>query len=198
MEKNFEELKVLFQQKHISATFNEKVVEQKARNYLAILKRNHLKTIILFVITAIALFLIDEIASEKIVTSSYGFGILIGCSLYYATSKSYLLYRLNAIKPTDNTLHTIKQLKSYKKMNTGLLTYGEVLYTIVLTFGVYLYLLPVFEQMLLDKSKPAMAYFWCLGVAYICWILFYTLYIKRKRMNKDSQIIENYISDLNT
>jgi hypothetical protein len=197
MEKDFEELKVLFQQKQISATFSEKVVEQKARNYLTTLKINHLQTIILFVITAIALFQIDKITSEKIVTSAYGFWILIGCSLYYAISKTYLLYRLNAIKPTDNVLHTIKQLKNYKKLNTRLLTYGEVLYTIVLTFGVYLYLLPVFKQILLDKTEHTIVYFWWIWTAYICWVLFHALYIKRKRMKKDSQIIENYINDLN-
>lgn len=197
MEKDFEELKVLFQQKTASATLSQKVVEQKAKSHLSELKRNHYKTIILFVTTAIAIIWIDKISSEKMATSAYGFWILIGCSLYYAASKIYLLNRLNDIKPTESVLSTIQQLEKYKKLNIRMHTYGEIVYVLVLNFGVYLYLRPVLNKFLLDKTGHTILCFWWIWAACICWMIFYTFFIKRKRMKKDSSIIEKYITELN-
>ena len=109
MEKDFEELKALFQQKKASTTLSQKVVDRKAKDHIALLKGNHFKTIITFVITAVAIVYIDRVNAQRLETSTSGFWILMGCSLYYALSKIYLLYRLNKIKPTNTVLQTIKQ-----------------------------------------------------------------------------------------
>lgn len=193
MEKDFEELKTLFQQKKASITLSQKVVDQKTKNDIALLKKNHLKTIITFIITAIALIFIDKINSEKIETSAYGLCILIGCSVYYALSKTYLLYRLNKVKPTESVLQTIKQLENYKKLNIWMHTYGEVFYVLVLSCGVYLYLRPVLDKFLLDKTGRTILCFWWVWGTCIVWMIFYTFFIKRRRMKKDVAILEKYI-----
>jgi hypothetical protein len=196
MEKDFEELKTLFQQKKASVTLSKKVVDQKAKDDIALLKKNHLKTIIVFIITAIAIICIDRINAEKMVTSDYGFWILIGCSLYYALSKTYLLYRLNKVKPTQSVLQTIEQLEDYKKLNIWMHTYGEVLYVLVLGFGVYLYLRPVLDKFLLDKTGRTILCFWWVWGACIVWMIFYTFVVKRRRMKKDVAILEKYIQSI--
>lgn len=196
MEKDFEELKTLFQQKKASVTLSKKVVDQKAKDDIALLKKNHLKTIIVFIITAIAIIYIDRINAEKMVTSDYGFWILIGCSLYYALSKTYLLYRLNKVKPTQSVLQTIEQLEDYKKLNIWMHTYGEVLYVLVLGFGVYLYLRPVLDKFLLDKTGRTVLCFWWVWGACIVWMMFYTFVVKRRRMKKDVAILEKYIQSI--
>nr|WP_315152235.1 hypothetical protein [uncultured Flavobacterium sp.] len=196
MEKDFEELKTLFQQKKASVTLSKKVADQKAKDDIALLKKNHLKTIIVFIITAIAIIYIDRINAEKMVTSDYGFWILIGCSLYYALSKTYLLYRLNKVKPTQSVLQTIEQLEDYKKRNIWMHTYGEVLYVLVLGFGVYLYLRPVLDKFLLDKTGRTILCFWWVWGACIVWMIFYTFFIKRRRMKKDVAILEKYIQSI--
>ena len=196
MEKDFEELKTLFQQKKASVTLSQKVVDQKAKDDIALLKKNHLKTITTFIITAIALIFIDKINSEKMETSAYGLWILIGCSLYYASSKMYMLHRLNKVKPTETVLQTIKQLEGYKKLNIWMHTYGEIFYVLVLGFGVYLYVRPVLDKFLLDKTGRTILCFWWVWGACIMWIIFYTFVIKRRRMKKDVAILEKYIQSI--
>lgn len=196
MEKDFEELKTLFQQKKASVTLSQKVVGLKAKDEISLLKRNHLQTIITFIITAIGLVFIDKINSEKLETSAYGFWILMGCSLYYTLSKTYLFYRLNKIKPTQTVLQTIKQLENYKKLNIWMHTYGEVLYVLVLGFGVYLYLRPVLDKFLLDKTGRTILCFWWVWGACIVWMIFYTFFIKRRRMKKDIVILEKYMQSI--
>lgn len=193
MEKDLEELKTLFQQKKASVTLSQKVVDQKNKDAIALLKKNHLKTIITFIITAIALVYIDKINSEKFATSACGFWVLIGCSLYYSFSKTYLFYRLNKIKPTQTVLQTIRELESYKKLNIWMHTYGEVLYILVLGFGVYLYLRPVLDTFLLDKTGHTILCFWWIWAACIAWMIFYTFVFKRRRMKKDLAVLEKYI-----
>lgn len=196
MEKDFEELKTLFRQRKASVTLSQKVVDQKAKNDLALLKKNHLKTIITFIITAIAIVVIDNINAQKVNTSRFGFWILIGCSLYYALSKTYLLYRLNKINPTQSVLQTITQLESYKKTNIWMHTYGEILYVLVLSFGVYFYLRPVLDRFLLDKTGHTILCFWWVWGACIVWMILYTFVIKRKRMKKDVAILDKYIQSI--
>lgn len=196
MEKDFEELKTLFQQKKASVTLSQKVVDQKAKDDIALLKKNHLTTIIVFIITAIAILYIDSLNAQKLVTSDSGFWILIGCSVYYALSKTYLLYRLNKVRPTHSVLQTIEQLEDYKKLNIWMHTYGEVLYGLVLGFGVYLYLRPVLDKFLLDKTGRTILCFWWVWGACIVWMIFYTFVIKRRRMKKDVAILEKYIQSI--
>lgn len=196
MEKEFEELKTLFQQKKASATLSYKEVNDKDKVNISSLKTNHLKTIITFVLTAIAILYIDTINAKKFETSSLGFWILISCSLYYALSKIYLLNRLNAIQPTESVLNTIKKLENYKKTNIWMHTYGEVLYALVLGLGVYLYLRPVLDQFLLDTTGRTILCFWWVWGACMVWMLFYTFIIKRRRMKKDVAILESYIQSI--
>ncbi|WP_281233759.1 hypothetical protein [Flavobacterium gelatinilyticum] len=193
MEKDFEELKTLFQQKKPSAAFSQKVVDQKVKDDISGLKINHLKTIITFIITPIALVYIDSLNAEKMDTSASGFWILIGCSLYYALSKTYLLYRLSKIRPIESVLETVKKLERYKKLNIWMHTYGEVLYVLILGFGVYLYLRPVLDKFLLDKTGRTILCFWWVWGICILWMFFYTFVIKRRRMKKDVAILEKYM-----
>ncbi|WP_026751638.1 hypothetical protein [Sediminibacterium sp. C3] len=198
MDKEFEELKGLFQQKKASVTLSTEGIEKKAKHDLSKLRQNHIANIIMLLSTAIVLIVIDKINSEKIETSSWGLFILLTCSLYYALSKSYLLYRLNAIKPTHSVLHTIEQLERYKRLNTFMHTYGEMMYTLVLCIGIYLYINPVMDIFLLNNREEAMIWLWGIWGALIAWLLFYNFVIKRRRMKSDIQIIENYLKALKT
>ena len=198
MDKEFEEMKGLFQQKKASVTLSTEGIEKKAKHDLSKLRQNHIANIIMLLSTAIVLIVIDKINSEKIETSSWGLFILLTCSLYYALSKSYLLYRLNAIKPTHSVLHTIEQLERYKRLNTFMHTYGEMMYTLVLCIGIYLYINPVMDIFLLNNREEAMIWLWGIWGALIAWLLFYNFVIKRRRMKSDIQIIENYLKALKT
>lgn len=196
MEKEFKELKELFQQKKASVTLSPTIVSKKAKGQLHSLKKNHIINIATFLITAFAILFIDHINAQKMKTSSLGFWILIGCSVYYALSKAYLLYRLSHIKSTEPVLQSIQKLEAYKKLNIWFHTYGEVMYNLVLGFGVYLYLRPVLDKFLLDKTGRTILCFWYIWVTLILWMLFHTFFIKRRRMKKDVRILEDYITSL--
>lgn len=193
MEKDFEELKALFQHKKASLTLSQKVVRGKAADDLLLLKKNHFITIITFLITVIALSVIDKINSQQIAVSAAGFWILICCSLYYACSKSYMLYRLNKIKPAQSVLHAVGELENYKKLNIWMHTYGEVLYVLAVCCGVYLYLRPVLDKFLLDKTGRTIFCFWWVWSACIAWMIVYTFVIKRRRMKKETKLLEKYV-----
>lgn len=192
MEKEFEELKELFQHKKASVTLSAATVEKKSKRELWMLKKNHLRNIMVFIITTIAIVFIDDINSRKFETSDLGFWILIGCSIYYVLSKAYLLYKLNQIIPDKTVLDTIQKLEDYKKLNIWLHTYGEIIYSLVLSVGVYLYLRPVLDKFLLDKTGYTILCFWWIWAACILWMLIHIFYIKRRRMKKDIQVLENY------
>lgn len=196
MEKEFEELKALFMQKKVSVALSTDFFDKKAKKDLSQLKKNHVKNIITLILTGAALVLINQINSEKMETSVWGLTIMLSCSVYYAASKTYLLFRLNAIKPTNSVLQAITQLERYKKLNTFMHTYGEVLYSLVLSLGVYLYLRPVLDKFLLDTTGRTILCFWWIWSALIAWMLFYTFVIKRRRMRKDIIILESYIQSL--
>lgn len=196
MDKEFEELKELFQHKKASATLSAAIVDRKVKGQLQALKKNHIVNIVTFIITAFAILFIDHINAQKMETSVLGFWILIGCSLYYALSKAYLLYRLNQVKPGETVLNAIQKLEAYKKMNIWFHTYGEVIYALILGFGIYLYLRPVLDKFLLDKTGRTILCFWWIWGACILWMLIYTFVIKRRRMKKDVRVLENFIHSL--
>ena len=198
MEKEFEELKELFQQKKASITLSSAMVDRKAQGQLQALKKNHILNIATFIITAFVILMIDRINSQQMETSDFGFWILIICSVYYALSKAYLLYRLNHIKPDNTVLDTVQKLEDYKNLNIWMHTYGEVIYALTLGLGVYLYLRPVLDKFLLDQTGRTVLCFWWIWSACILWMLIYTFVIKRKRMKKDVRILEDYIKSLNT
>lgn len=196
MEKEFEELKALFQQKKPSPTLSVKGIDKKAQGQLQQLKKNHFTNIATFIVTALAIVIIDNINAQKMQTSAYGFWILIGCAVYYALSKAYLLHKLNQIKPTATILQTIQKLETYKKLNIWFHTYGEVMYALVLGLGVYLYLRPVLDKFLLDKTGRTILCFWYIWGTLILWMLIHTFFIKRRRMKKEVRILETYIEVL--
>ena len=191
MERDFEELKILFAQKHSSAPHRH-IETVKKIPVLTFLKTGHTQTMIVFFITAFAIVFIDKLSSEKIRTSSSGFWILLACALYSALSKAYLLFRLNQVKPTQPVLKTITLLEQHRKLNMAMLTYGELLYTLVLSAGVYLYLQPVVP--LLQKEHPYVIEL-ALG-AYILWAFIHTVFFKRKNLKTELEILEVHIQTL--
>lgn len=191
MERDFEELKMMFAQKRSSVP-NRQVTPVKEIQVLAFLKTGHIQTMIVFFVTAFAIVFIDKLSSEKIKTSSFGFWLLLCCALYYAFSKAYLLHRLNRVKPTQPVFQTIALLEQYKKLNVLVQTYGELLYAIVLSAGVYLYIQPIVP--FLQKEHPYVMES-VLGV-YILWVCVYSLFFKRKKLKTELQILDTYIQTL--
>ncbi len=198
MEKDFEELKTLFQQKKASVTLSQKEVELKAKTEIGLLKKNHYQTILTFVLTSIAIIYIDTLNAEKMITSITGFWLLLGCALYYALIKSYLLYRLNEIKPTQSVLQTIHQLERYKKLNAWMATYGEIIYLLILSLGVYLYLQPVIIKFSLEEKKINILWIYSVFGAYFLWTVIYMLVIKRRQLQKDIRLLEKFLQSIKT
>lgn len=198
MDKEFEEMKGLFQQKKASVTLSTEGIQIKAKHDILKLRRNHIANIITFLSTAFVLIVIDKINSVKMETSASGLFILMTCSVYYALSKTYLLFRLNAIKPTHSVLQTIEKLEQYKKLNSFIHTYGEMMYTLVLSVGIYLYINPVMDIILLNNREEAIIWIWSIWGGLIVWLLFYNFVIKRRRMRSDIRMIENYLQALKT
>lgn len=190
METDFDELKIVFAQKQSPAHWQKKT--DNATPVLSGLKTGYAKTIFVFMLTAIAIVLVDRLNAQSISTSVNGFRILLVCALYYALSKAYLLYRLDRIKPTLPVLQAIQELERYKKLNTVALTYGELLYAIVLSIGVYLYIQALAP--LLEKENPYVLNL-VLG-AYILWVAIHTLVIKRRHLKKELFVLETYIQTL--
>lgn len=191
MERDFDELKMAFSQKRTSV-LHLSGKNEKGIPVLAALKTGYAKTILMFVMTALVIVLVDQLSSASIRTSAAGFRILLGCALYYALTKVYLLYRLGRVKPTLPVLQAIEQLERYQKLNTVMLSYGELLYAIVLSIGVYLYIKPLMP--FFEKENPGIIPL-VLG-AYILWTVIYTLVIKRKQLRKELRIVEAYIQTL--
>lgn len=198
MEKEFEELKELFQNKKTSTSISSEVMDKKANHDLLQLKKNHLKNIFMFITTAVVLIIINKINMGRIDISYSGFAILLGCAIYYAISKIFLLNRLNAINPTNDVLQTIRQLERYNKLNKIMHTYGEIIYLLVLNAGVYIYIRPVLDKIFLDISVKSTLFLILIWGSVILWMLFHTFCIKRRRMKKDIVIIESYLHSLET
>lgn len=196
MEQEFEELKVLFRQKETSMNLSVAWADKKNKSDLSELKKNHTKNIALFLATACVLIFIDRVNAEKMETSLFGLILLVSCSLYYAASKSFLLYRLKSIRSTDNTLNVLGRLEKYERLNVFMHTYGEILYVSVLSMGVYLYLQPVFETVLLEQIQNYPFVIWGTWGAFLIWVVIHTLVVKRIRLKKELQILENYRQSL--
>ena len=192
MDKEFDELKELFQHKTTAVALSTEDMSNRAKNDLSELKRNHLKNIVMLLSTAFALVMINKVNSDKIEVSVWGFALLLLCAVYYALSKMYLLIQLRAIKPTNNVFQVITQLERYNTLNTFMHTYGEAIYLLVLNVGVYLYLHPVMAAFQIHISGNSILYIGLIWIAWFGWMMYYTFGIKRSRMKKDRSIIENY------
>ncbi len=191
MERDFDELKAVFAQKRSSVPLWQHTSE-KAIPVLSALKTGYVRTCVVFVLTAVAIVVVDKLSPPTVTTSAEGFRILLGCALYYALSNVYLLYRLGRIKPTLPVLQAIEQLERHKKLTIRMLTYGELFYTVVLSAGVYLYVQALMP--LLEKEHPLVIP--CVLSAYILWAACYTLLIRRRHLRKELRVLETYMQTL--
>ncbi len=196
MDKDLESLQALYIQKKMMLPSGTQQLKKEGENHLKKLKDAHVKTVFTFVATAAAIWYVDYVSAAKLATSASGFWILVGCALYYAASRLYLIRQLNAISPAQPALKVMEQLGSYKKLNSFLATYGEILYVVILSIGVYLYLMPILLYM--TNSIPLkyihlLKFVWFI---YIGWVLLHTFYFKRKRLKSETAIIENYLQSL--
>ncbi len=196
MEKDIEELTALFKQKSSSSPLVMRESKTVRKDELHVLKRNHQIMIALFAFITVVIYLIHEFNQQHMQTSTTGFMILMGCSIYYTLSKLYLFYRIRNIQTTDPTLQVVQALERYKRLNNFMHTYGEVMYVSVLSVGIYLYLKDILNKYLLDHTGKTLLCFWWIWGACFLWIVINTFVIKRKRMKKDLRILEGFIHSL--
>ncbi len=196
MNRDIESLQMLYQQKKKGLPYDTQQVKKEGENHLKKLKNAHLKTLFTYMASTVAVWYVDYVSATKLQTSATGFWLLIGCALYYAASRWYLLRQLNAISPAQTALKLIEQLGAYKKLNRFMATYGEMLYVVILSIGVYLYLMPILLYM--SNSIPLkyihlLKFVWFF---YIGWALLHTFYSKRKKLSEETAIIDNYLQQL--
>lgn len=196
MDEELDNLKKLYQGKKNERLQKSAAIKKEGENQLQQLKNELLRTIVVFVLTALAILYVDYISSKKMETSSAGFWILLSCALYYAGSKVFLWYKLKIISPLQPVLEVVEQSESYKELNTFLLTYGEIIYVMILSIGVYLYLLPVLETMQVHIQPKYLKYLKFIWLAYLVWAFYNLIIIKRKKLIAESKIIERYIESL--
>lgn len=160
------------------------------------MKQSQVKQFVLYLLTLIAIVLINRYISGVITTSEPGYYILLGCALYYTVLKLFLLTRLQTIRLSESVTETIRQIKVSRNYNQHLLLYAEWIYSCVLSAGVYLYLQPVFEKML--YSHPEREYIiYLVMLAYLLWTSFYAFYIKRREIRRDLKRLESLLEQLN-
>lgn len=196
MDRDLEAIKALYMQKKIVLPSNIQRLKNEGQTHLKKLKNAHIKTVFTFIATAAAICYIDHVSAAKLPMSVSGFWILVGCALYYAASRLYLLRQLNSISPAQPALTVMEQLVSYKKLNGFLSIYGEIVYVLILSIGVYLYVMPIL--LFMDKSFSnnyinGVKLIWFM---YIGWVLLHTFYFKRRRLKAETAIIENYLQSL--
>lgn len=196
MKEDFDDLKNLYQQKKSDSIMGVPSAKDLGNLQLKKLKYDNLKNIIVFILTAVAIFYIDKVSLQKILTSSLGFWLLMGCAVYYALAKAFFYFKLNQIKPTLPVLIAIERLETYKKLNTFFLTYGEIIYVIILSLGVYLYLQPVLVLMDVNMKPKYLKFLKFIWLGYLLWAFYNTFFIKRKKMVADNKIISNVLQSL--
>lgn len=196
MTNEFDDIKALYQQKKCTDTSSLHEMKSEGEGQLKKLKKIQLKTVFIFLITAGVIIYADVVSSEKFNTSVPGFWILLGCSLYYAATKLYLFRKLHSIDPGLPALTVIGQLEGYEKQNTFLQTYAQFIYVIILSIGVYLYLLPLIEFMSDRISPKSLKFLKWIWFAYLAWVFVHTFFIRRKRLQAESTVLEGYIHSL--
>lgn len=196
MDKDLEAIQALYFQKKMMLPAGTQQLKHEGENHLKKLKNAHIKTVFTFIATAAAICYIDHVSAAKLPISVSGFWILVGCALYYAASRLYLLRQLNSISPAQPALTVMEQLVSYKKLNGFLSIYGEIMYVLILSIGVYLYVMPIL--LFMYKTLPLNYVKWLqlIWVMYIGWVLIHTFYFKRRRLKAETAIIENYLQSL--
>ena len=196
MDKELEELKNIFGQGDAKLSNDFSFSKTNARQSLSQLKNYQLKMLFTFIITAAAIIYIDFVSSQKIETSRPGFYILLGCTFYYAATRYFLFKKLNAINPSLPVLESIEEIENYKKINQFFLTYGEIIYVIILSLGVYLYLQPILIDLSNGAPNKYLKFLKFIWLAYLAWAFVNTFIIKRKRLKKETAILEKYMSQL--
>lgn len=196
MDKELEELKNIFGQGDPQLAKNFRFSKTNASNSLGQLKKDQMKMLATFILNAAAIIYIDFVSGQKIETSRPGFYILLGCTIYYASLQFFLFKKLNAINPSLPVVASIKQLENYKKINQFFQIYGELIYVIVLSFGVYLYIQPILLHLSNGAPSKYLEYLKFIWFAYLTWAFVNTFYLKRKRLKKETAILEKYINQL--
>lgn len=196
MDKDLENLQALYVQKKMMLPSSSKHLKKAGEDHLKKLKDAHVRTVFTFIVTAAAIWYIDHVSAVKLATSVSGFWMLMGCALYYAARGLFLLRQLNHISPAQSALKVMEQLGSYKKLNSFLSTYGEIVYVVVLSIGVYLYIMPILSFMNYAIPLKYVHLLKLVWVIYIGWVLLHTFYFKRGRLKAETAIIENYLQSL--
>jgi hypothetical protein len=167
-------------------------------NELGKLKKEQLKMVFTFLFTASIIVYVDYVSSQKMETSRPGFYILLGCAIYYAATKFFLFQKLGSIDASLPVLKCIAQVEAYKKLNQFFYTYGELLYVIILSFGVYLYLQPILIHLSGLNPTKYLEFLKFIWIAYLGWAVFNTFYLKRKCLKKETNILETYLRQLSS
>lgn len=196
MDKELEEFKKLYGQNEQNLSSGFRLASTKANAAITILKKGQLKMLFTFMVTAAAIIYVDYVSSQKIETSKPAFYLLLGCAIYYAATKFFLFTKLSRIDPTLPVLKSIRQVESFKKLNQFFATYGEMLYAVVMSVAVYLYLQPILIH--LDNGSPNkyLQFFKFIWPAFLAWAFYYTFFIKRRQLRKDTAMVENYLQQL--
>ena len=196
MDNELEELKNLYGKEKLKLTPGFNFEKTGAVNEMANLKKEQLKMVFTFILTAVIIIYVDYVSFKKMETSRLGFYVLLSCSTYYAAYKYFLYRKLRAINPALPVLKLIEQVESYKKTNRFFATYGEMLYVIVLSFGVYLYLQPILIHLTDGPPNKYFKFLKFIWFAFLVWAFINTFIIKRKKLKKETEVLEKYLSQL--
>lgn len=196
MDNEFDDIKALYQQKKGGSTYALQDAKWIGNHQLKKLKQYQLKSVLTMALTAGVIIYVDRVSSAKLETSVPGFWILLGCALYYTISKWFLYRKLQSIDPALPVVNMIAQLEIYKKWNIFFQTYAYFVYVLLLSIGVYLYLLPVIEFMS-DKVSPRhLKFLKFIWLAWLAWAFINTFFIRKKQLATDTKILNGYIKIL--
>jgi hypothetical protein len=196
MNSELDQYKNLWRQKQASRLSPASELLTKAGTLAAMLRKKQMKQILVFAVTAITVIYTHLVSSQKIETSQAGFCILLGCSLYYTSTRLFVYMQLRRIRLTDTALEVLQRIKKYNRINQFLLTEGQLIYVIILSTGVYLYLLPVIGVLHRNLSPEYISYIKWVWITYILWAVYHTFYIKRKEARQEAAKISNIIASL--
>lgn len=193
---NLNDIKSLYQQKTLRVSVSVQTVQTRAHEELRQVGLRHVKSVVLFVLTALALVAIDRVNATTLTTSGTGLTLLVGCAGYYAFSRLYLWRRLRGIDTTASVHDAIRRLSAYQRLNIWMHTWGEVWYTFVLMAGVYIYLQPVMAQYLQHAGGHGPLYLAMILAAWGVWVVVHVFVIKQKYLRRDTAVIARYQASL--
>lgn len=196
MNSDLDQYKSLWGKKQASRLIPATDLLTKAGNLTSALRKKQKNQVFSFAFTTLAIIYTHWISSQKTETSQTGFFILLTCSLYYTLTRFFLYRLLVKIKLTAKTLEMLRKIKKYNQINQFLLTEGQLIYVIVLSTGVYLYLRPIVQLMHLNLAPGHLGYLNWVWICYILWIIYHTFFIRRKEAREEEAKIRDLISSL--